>query len=284
MISEQGPARPDQADDAPTEIIQAIGTSGSGRPPGSWPPEARSRGGAPQHRVPVRSRERRQLKLSAVLAVIIFAVLGIAAYKVASGAGGKTHVAAAASTSAVSHVSSAPVSPSASPTSASPSPSPSPSPAKSASVAVATQLLRPASASAVGPGGAAGDDPGAAGLAIDGNMSTAWTSDWYDTPEFGGLQTGTGLLVDMGRTVTITSVQVTLQSESGADLQVRAGNSSVTGLPTVAAEYGQGGTVQLKLATPVRARYVLIWFTELAPDGTGTYQVKVYNISVTGQP
>jgi hypothetical protein len=58
----------------------------------------------------------------------------------------------------------------------------------------------------------------------------------------------------------------------------------VSSLTTVATEAGAGGTVQLKLNSPAQARYVLIWFTQLAPDGAGTYQAKVYNIAVTGQP
>ena len=52
----------------------------------------------------------------------------------------------------------------------------------------------------------------------------------------------------------------------------------------MATSSGAGGTVQLTLATPARARYVLIWFTKLPPDAAGTYQASVYQISVQGQP
>jgi F5/8 type C domain len=239
--------------------------------------------------LPSRTKERRQVKLAAVLAVAVLAIIGVAAYKVASGVGGKPHVVAAAAVrtspaSTKSRPSSAPssasasasVSPSVSPSSASPSPSP---------VTVVAQTLKPSGVTAVGPGGAAGDDAAAANFVIDGSTSTAWQTDWYATPEFGGLQTGTGLLINMGRSVTITSVQVTLGSEAGADFQVRVGDSStVSDLTTVATEAGAGGTVRLKLTSPVQARYVLIWLTKLAPDGQGTYQAKIYNVTMTGQP
>jgi lipopolysaccharide exporter len=219
-----------------------------------------------------RARERRQLKLSAVLAVVILAVLGVATYAVASGVGSKPRVPAAAG--AVSGPSSPPVSRAPSPTTVSPSPR----------AAVVAHMLRPAGVTAVGPGGATGDDPGAAGLVIDRGMSTPWETDWYDTAEFGGLQTGTGLLIDMGRTVTVTSVRMTLGPQAGNVLQVRVGDSpGIAGLMTVATEAGVGGTLRLKLASPVRARYVMIWFTGLAPDGSGTYQAKVYNVSVIGR-
>jgi hypothetical protein len=279
MISEQGPARPLHADDTPTEVFQAIESTRA-----EPAPRPRDTG------LPVRTRERRQLRMYGALAVVILAVLGVAAYEIASGVGGKPHVAtaAAASPPATSPAVSVVGTPSGMATpSVSAEPSPvTASPSHSASsVAVVAQPLPPAGVTAVGPDGATGDDPGSADLTIDGSTSTGWQTDWYDTPAFGGLQTGTGLLVDMGRTVTISSVQVTLGPEAGNDLQLRVGNSSaVSSLTTVATEAGAGGTVQLKLNSPAQARYVLIWFTQLAPDGAGTYQAKVYDIAVTGQP
>jgi hypothetical protein len=292
MISEQGPSGPlpaDDAPDAPTEVFQAIREE----PPGlrSGEPELNLPPRPLKASLPVRTRERRQLKLTAMLAVVILAVIGVAAYEVASGVGSNPHVAAAADTSPASQASTAssPASATAVPASPSVSPAPSPttaSPSPSASsVAAVAQALRPAGVTAVGPGGATGDDPGAATQIFDGSASTAWQTDWYDTAQFGGLQTGTGLLIDMGRTVTVSSVQVALAPDAGNAFQLRVGDSSnVSDLTTVATEAGAGGTVQLKLASPARARYVLIWFTRLAPDGQGTYQAKVYNVSIAGQP
>lgn len=276
MISEQGPGRPLRADETPTEIFQAISAEQASFP--ARPPE-----------LPARKRERRQLKLTAALAVVIVVVIGVAAYEVASGVGGKPHPAVVAAATRAARVSVAPSSAAPS-VSAIPTPSltssPSPSPSRSASPAVVvTQTLKPTGVTAVGPGGAAGDDPGSADLVIDGSESTVWQTEWYATPYFGGLQTGTGLLVSMGRLATITSVQVTLGPAAGADFEVRTGDSSsVSDLTTVATEAGAAGTVRLKLASPAKARYVLVWFTKLPPDGSGTYQLEVYNISVTGQP
>jgi hypothetical protein len=290
MISEQGPARPQHADDTPTEIFQAIKADQNSIPLPPPPPRPRP----PEVSLPTRTRERRQLKLSAALAMVILIVLGVAAYEVTSGVGHKPHVAAVADTTVTKQTSAAatkqtsaattPVSPSVSPagspTMASTSPPPSASP-----VAVVSQPLRPTGVTAVGPSGGAGEDPGAAARVIYGGTSAPWQTEWYATPEYGGLQTGTGLLIDMGRTATITGVRVTLGSEVGTDFQVRVGDSSsMSGLTTVATEAGVGGTVQVKLASPVQASYVLVWFTKLPPDGSGTYQLDVYNISVTGQP
>ena len=52
-------------------------------------------------------------------------------------------------------------------------------------------------------------------LAIDGNPATAWHTEWYASASFGGLKPGTGLLLDMGRTVTISTVRVLLGSHAG---------------------------------------------------------------------
>jgi transcriptional regulator with XRE-family HTH domain len=141
-------------------------------------------------------------------------------------------------------------------------------------------VLTPARAVAFGPGGPAhGDDPGGAALAIDHRPGTAWQTDWYATSHFGGLQRGTGLLLGMGHRVTITSARITLGAAPGADLQLRAGDSAtLAGLRPVATATNAHGTIRLRLATPVRARYVLIWFTQLPPDPAGTYQANVYNV------
>jgi Helix-turn-helix domain len=143
--------------------------------------------------------------------------------------------------------------------------------------------LTPVSATAFGPGGTAqGDDPQGAPLAIAGNPATPWRTDWYSTARFGNLQTGTGLLLDMGRPVTITTAQITLGSIPGADIELRAGNIPAD-LHTVAHAANAGGVVQLRPAEPVRGRYLLIWFTLLPPDPAGTFQASVSSIRLGGQ-
>ena len=68
----------------------------------------------------------------------------------------------------------------------------------------------------------------------------------------------------MGRTVTVSSVRLSLVSRSGADLALRAGSKPIPAwLPQVASASNAGGTVQFRLSTPAHARYLLIWFTKL---------------------
>ncbi len=216
-----------------------------------------------QPSMPLRKRERRRVRWSAVLAVLVLAVLGFASYKFVSGVG-RARPAAAASprptppggptnppasapavqgSSVQGSTSTAQGSASQAPTSPPPSVTP-----------VAVQALTPASVTAFGPA----------------------------TARFGALKRGTGLLLDMGRPVTVASVRLSLVN-SGADIQLRAGSKPVPAwLPAVARVSNAGGTAQLKPGAPVHVRYVLIWFTKLPPGNAGHYQAAVYRITVQG--
>ena len=145
--------------------------------------------------------------------------------------------------------------------------------------------LAPVSAAAFGPGGTAqGDDPQNAGLALADNPAMPWHTSWYTTADFGNLRTGTGLLLDLRRPVTVTSAQITLGSIPGADIELRAGNvPALADLQPVARATNAAGVVQLRPTGSVRGRYLLIWFTLLPPDSAGTFQASVYSIRLEGR-
>jgi hypothetical protein len=158
---------------------------------------------------------------------------------------------------------------------------PSTAPAPSAPPAAPVRTLTPVSATAFGPGG--GDNPQRAHLAIDGNRGSGWHSDWYTSARFGNLYPGTGLLLNMGRAVTITRVQVNLGRVSGAAFQVRVGTRpAMAQLRPVARAGNAGGVVRLRLGRPAHGRYVLLWFTRLPVDSAGTFQAGVYNVRLAG--
>ena len=155
---------------------------------------------------------------------------------------------------------------------------PSPSPTSS------VQNLTPVNATSFGAFGRPGDNPQDAALAVDGKVGTGWHTDWYTTPRFGNLYPGTGLLLDMGRQVTVDRVRVRLGPMPGAHFQIRVGSArDLAGLPVVARSAGPGGVIRLPLASPAHGRYVLVWFTQLPRDAAGTFQVSVFNVVVRGQ-
>ena len=146
-----------------------------------------------------------------------------------------------------------------------------------------SRVLRPVSAAAFDPYGS-GQNTQIARLAIDGSAATAWHTEWYTTARFGNLKPGTGLLIDMGRRVTITSARITLGSAHGADFQLRVGATatSLARMRVAAHAADAGGLVDLRLARPAHGRYVLIWFTRLPPDSSGTFEASVYNVRLAG--
>jgi hypothetical protein len=149
------------------------------------------------------------------------------------------------------------------------------------------EMLTAISATAIGPDGTSdGDHPDLASLVVDPHSMTSWVTHWYETAHFGDLQDGTGLLLDMGRTVTIGQIKLALGGSPGfwgADVQIRVGDSpNLAGLAPVATANDVGGWVTADLKGPVTGRYVQIWFTKLPLDQQGTFQEHVYGITVHG--
>jgi cytoskeletal protein RodZ len=228
--------------------------------------------------MPIRAVPPRRTNWTAVLAVTLLAAFGFLGYRLASSLAGHQTAASAADARPARHAT-ARIRPS-----RHAAPHPKPTVTHSPSVPPTTTLT-PVSVVAFGPGGTAqGDNPQLASLAIADNPANPWNTDWYATPNFGNLQAGTGLLLDMGRPVTITSAQITLGSTPGADLQLRSGNApALADLTTVATATNAGGAVQLTPAGSAPARYLLIWFTQLPPNNAGTYQAFVSGISLKGR-
>src|SRR6185437_9327110 len=184
--------------------------------------------------------------------------------------------------------------PSATPAQPSSGPSPRPTAARRVHRAV---LLTPVSAHGFDPLDTQGDPSNEndclAGYAIDGNPATAWRSQYYlGSPVFGGLKTGSGLILDMGRRVRLRSVRVAFGNEpgtgSGADVAIELGDSdtlaasTLATFTTVASAEDVGGTHTFRTSSPARGRYVLIWFTKLPPVGPDRFQAEIYGTTVRG--
>jgi hypothetical protein len=204
--------------------------------------------------------------------VVVFVVL--AGYDLISG-GVLSGAQASPATSPKATVSSTPAG------SASASSSPSVSPSSSVPTGPAVALTV-ANATAFGPDGTSdGDNPGIASRVLRGGG--AWDSSWYATAEFGHMQSGTGILLDMGHAVTVNSIGLVLGAAAGADVQVRLGDAAdLDSMSTAANMSNAHGTLHLPLSSPASARYVLIWFTRLPLHSPGKYQVSLYKATVDG--
>ncbi len=129
------------------------------------------------------------------------------------------------------------------------------------------------------------ENPELAHFAIDGKPDTFWTTVTYrGKPELGGLKSGVGLLVDLGRKTDVGEVRLTLGGSPTA-VQILAApdvSSAPTtnqGLPVVAANPRAGTKVDLRLKKTVATRWLVVWLTSL-PSAPGGYQGRVAEISV----
>ena len=158
-------------------------------------------------------------------------------------------------------------------------------------------LLRPAGASGfdalTSPSADRGnEDSQNAKFAIDSSLRTEWSSQWYLSPEFGQLKAGSGLIIDMGRAVKFSTVTVTFNSEPGARVKLLIGNSSarskqnLDSMTTVASASNPMGTVTFHVTSTAAGRYLVIWFTRLAPapGSNGKFEAQIFNVAVKGTP
>lgn len=220
-------------------------------------------------------------KWTAGLAALIVVFVALAAYDLLSGGAGAASPSSASRTAAEAAPRAAVT---AAPHSATPAAGPTPSGITSRVAAgPAVSLLTVAAATAYGPDGPSdGDHPDLAADIINGGDGQPWHSSWYDSPDFGNLQPGTGLLLEMGQTVTVSSVRLRLGPSVGASLQVWVEGMPLLTQRASASAFGVGGSVQLQLPTPAAGRFVLIWFTRLPPNGQGKFQATVYSAAVYG--
>ena len=128
-------------------------------------------------------------------------------------------------------------------------------------------------------------------LAIDGLADTKWESEPYrGTPDIELIKPGVGLIVELARPTEIDAV-VVRSTRPGYTLSVHT--SAETDSPTGLEDYTEVVTprevlspqVRLGLRRPLRARYVLLWFTKLSPTAVNDrYGVEINEVRVTGVP
>lgn len=144
------------------------------------------------------------------------------------------------------------------------------------------------------------ENPETAGAAIDGNPSTAWsTSYYYNHPNLGGLKPGTGLLIDMGKEVRLSQVELLFSSAGGpTTASIYLGNNptdtkttALSNFTLVSPSASASGDHKFPVSSQATGRYVLIWLTSLpklpktpsgAPAGNSYYEGQIYNVVVRG--
>jgi serine/threonine protein kinase len=150
------------------------------------------------------------------------------------------------------------------------------------------------------------EDPTQAADAIDGSQSTSWaTSYYFDSPKFGGLKPGTGLLINMGKQVKLSQVKLLFGpgSTTAGIYLGNAGPSSATSSSalssfTLVSPQASGNGSHTFNVSPADAnatgQYVLIWLTSLPKmvnppasavsqaHGQQIYQGLIYDVVIRG--
>jgi hypothetical protein len=171
-----------------------------------------------------------------------------------------------------------------------------PTHSSSSSPASAATVLTPVSAHGFDPLSSPANDPGdenddLAKFAIDSSPTTFWHTQFYlGNPVFGGIKTGTGLILDMGKQVQLSSVKVVFGSIPGANVQIKLGNNNtraagtLSTFTTVASGTNLAGSHTFTATSHAKGRYVLVWFTKLPPQAgsSNSFEAQIYNIVVRG--
>lgn len=117
--------------------------------------------------------------------------------------------------------------------------------------------------------------------ATDDDPQTVWKTDSYNSAALGNLKPGVGLMLDMGKAVSVRNVGLDMVGQ-GASLELHVGDQpDISAMPEAASVSGAGQHVELRPDKPVKGRYLLLWVTELPQTSEG-YRAEVTNVVVRG--
>ncbi len=123
-------------------------------------------------------------------------------------------------------------------------------------------------------------------LALDGDPTTAWETERYDTPDFGSIKKGVGLYLDAGRPIVARGIRV-VTPKQGWDLRLYASSDRVPANLDGWTLVGSGKVDKARktfgLDTAGRpARYYLIWITSLTEGATGGSSAAISEVKLLG--
>ena len=128
--------------------------------------------------------------------------------------------------------------------------------------------------------------------AIDKDPHSSWQSQYYATANFGGLKSGSGLILDMGRPVKATSVTVIFGPTPCTHVELLVGNSAarsqanLSSMSLVASATSPMGPQQytFSIAKPRAGQFLVIWFTKLSrkPGSKMWFMAEICNVVVKG--
>lgn len=128
------------------------------------------------------------------------------------------------------------------------------------------------------------ENPDLAPLAVDGDPGTAWrTMTYLQNFGPGGLKTGVGLVLDLGREYDVSAVDLTFVGAptSYSVYITDQAPTAVKGLTPAASETADATRSRSILDEPVSGRFVTIWLTSV-PAIEGGYRGEIAEVTVRG--
>ena len=124
------------------------------------------------------------------------------------------------------------------------------------------------------------------GLAVDGDETTAWSTEPYYNPTMAP-KPGVGFVAELAGSARIDEVTLTTP-QPGWSASIYVSERSATtldgwGQPVASLPDAQP-TNRITIDPTATGRYVLVWFTELVEVPDGNYQAKVSEVTVHGTP
>jgi len=123
-------------------------------------------------------------------------------------------------------------------------------------------------------------------FAIDGDPTTAWETERYDTPDFGNIKKGVGLYLDAGRPIVARGVRI-VTPKDGWSVRFYAARDQVPeelgGWTLVGSGELDSTRKTFGLDTANRpARYYLVWVTSLTEGATGGSSAAISEVRLLG--
>jgi hypothetical protein len=151
-----------------------------------------------------------------------------------------------------------------------------------------TGRVAPVKASVFSPGGSP-DSPNTAGLAIDGDHATAWSTDTYvDAQPFPKFKDGVGLLLQLPAPTSLSNVTVDLDS-AGTVAQIRSSASATPAKLSDTAEISSPtpllpGHNVIAVNNSAPTTFVLLWISTLGTtSGTSHSDISEVTLQSTGR-
>jgi hypothetical protein len=147
---------------------------------------------------------------------------------------------------------------------------------------------------ALNPNGDPGDENSNQAVnVLDGGPAGWSTQQYYGSPFFGGLKKGTGLILNLGKPVKVSSVTVKFGSIPGADVQVKVGSSrartpaNLASMTTIATASNVSGSFTFTGTRKATGQYLVIWFTKLPPMAKkhgkqAVYMAQIFSVVIRG--